>query len=158
MKPGIKEDKWLRTVCTGCYASCAIRVHRVDGVVVKIEGDPDSVMGAQGGVCGKASSMIQQLYHPQRINYPLKRTNPNKGIGIDPKWKRISWDEALGETAERLKKIQAEDPSKLVMIFGPTSYPVRCGTVNALFGVAFGGSYGMAGMSVMCGNAAHFVP
>lgn len=71
-------DKWVRTVCTGCYGNCAVRVHVVDGVAIKVEGDPDSVMGSQGGVCAKSSSMIQLLYHPKRFNYPLKRTNPEK--------------------------------------------------------------------------------
>ena len=26
------------------------------------------------------------VHDPNRINKPLKRTNPEKGLGIDPKW------------------------------------------------------------------------
>jgi len=38
---------------------------------------------------------LQNLYDPNRVNVPLKRTNPEKGIGVDPKWKPISRDEAM---------------------------------------------------------------
>jgi len=54
------------------------------------------------------------LYDPNRVNYPVRRTNPEKGIFVDPKWKRISWDEALDEMAVRLRKIRAENPNKLM--------------------------------------------
>jgi molybdopterin-containing oxidoreductase family molybdopterin binding subunit len=149
----VREDRWARTVCNGCYGGCSVRVHVIDGVAVKVEGDPDSIQGSQGGVCAKSSGMLQQLYHPQRINYPLRRTNPNKGIGVDPKWKRISWDEALGETAERFKKIHEENPGKLVSIFGPGNYPLQ--PIHGMWHLLFGSYPGMAHMSVHCGNSAH---
>ncbi len=152
----IREDKWFRTMCWGCYANCAIRVHRVDGVVVKVEGDPDSAMGAQGGICAKASYMIQLLYHPKRYKYPLRRTNPQKGIGVDPKWKRISWEEALGETAERLRKIKEDDPSKL-LVTGGVSNHVITGTFlwTGIWVATFGAVCGGSGVSLHCGQASH---
>jgi len=156
-KSRVGEDKWVRTVCTGCYGNCAVRVRVVDGVAVKVEGDPDSVMGSQGGVCAKSSSMIQLLYHPKRFNYPLKRTNPKKGIGVDPKWKRISWDEALGEVTERLQKIRRDNPAKFVIISGPGSYPMLQAFLMPMFWVPFGGYHGMFGMGLHCGNASHLV-
>ncbi len=155
-KSKLREDEWFRTTCTGCYANCAVRVHRVNGVVVKVEGDPDSSMGSQGGVCAKSSYMIQLLYNPKRYKYPLKRTNPQKGIGVDPKWKRISWEEALSETAERLKKIKQEDPSKLLVI-GGISNQVITGTflwTGAWIG-AFGAVGGGTGVGTHCGQASH---
>lgn len=151
------QDKWVRTTCTGCYGNCAVRVHVVDGIAVKVEGDPDSVMGSQGGVCAKSSSMIQLLYHPRRFNYPLKRTNPNKGVGTDPKWKRISWDEALGEITERMQKIRNDNPAKFVMISGPGSYPMLQAILMPLVWGPFGGYHGMFGMGLHCGNASHLV-
>ncbi|MBI4648323.1 MAG: hypothetical protein HY738_17495 [Bacteroidia bacterium] len=36
----MKEDVWINTSCGGCYGQCGIRVHRVDGVIVDIEGNP----------------------------------------------------------------------------------------------------------------------
>ena len=49
IKGSIKEDKWLSTVCSGCYGNCAVMVHRVDGVVVQVKGNPEAIKGAQGG-------------------------------------------------------------------------------------------------------------
>ena len=48
-KREIYEDIWMPTQCGRCYASCGIRVRRVDGVAVKIEGEPDSTLGAGVG-------------------------------------------------------------------------------------------------------------
>src|SRR5664280_1380111 len=47
-----------------------------------------------------------------------KRTNPEKGPGIDPKWVEISWDEALDTIAAQLKKVMADDPRKFVFMTG----------------------------------------
>ena len=153
----VKEDKWLRTMCTGCYAQCAIRVHRIDGVVVKVEGDSESVKGAQGGVCAKSSSMVQMLYNPKRFKHPLRRTNPKKGIGTDPGWKRISWDEAMGETIERIKKIRdKKEPWRMNTIGGIGALPLTAPLLlqtgwRHLFGSFSGG----AGHSLHCGQASH---
>ena len=40
-----------------CYGTCSILAHRVDGEVVKIEGNPDSAVG-KGRLCGKGVSGI----------------------------------------------------------------------------------------------------
>jgi hypothetical protein len=42
--------------------------------------------------------MIEHLYHPGRLNFPLKRTG---GRGSN-EWQALTWDDALGEVAERL--------------------------------------------------------
>ena len=45
------------------------------------------------------------MYDPDRLKYPMKRTNPVKGLGIDPGWVRITWDEALETVATRFRAI-----------------------------------------------------
>jgi len=102
-KSKIWEDKWVHTACGGCYGGCAIKVHVINGVAVAIEG-VDTSLGARGGVCGKGAAGLMMLYDPNRLNYPLRRTNPQKGLGVDPQWKRITWDEALSEIADRRKR------------------------------------------------------
>jgi molybdopterin-containing oxidoreductase family molybdopterin binding subunit len=97
-----------------CYNACSIKAHRVNGTVVKIEGNPDSPQNVDK-ICAKAQASIMSLYSPTRIKAPLKRTNPEKGIGVDPKWAEISWDEALDTVVEKLKKVREEDPRKLVI-------------------------------------------
>src|SRR3990170_4356528 len=110
------EDVWIRSVCYMCYfCSCAIKVRRVNGMVVKIEGEPEGPYNL-GGLCAKGNAGLMGLYDPGRVKAPLMRTNPVKGIGIDPGWKEISWDEALDHIAVRLRKIRQEDPRKLILL------------------------------------------
>lgn len=110
----IQDDTWTTSMCGRCYGGCAVRVHRINGVATQIEGNPDSDMGARGGLCAKGLAALQVLYDPNRLNMPLKRTNPEKGLHADPKWKEISWDEALTEIADHLGKILREEPGKLL--------------------------------------------
>ncbi|MCX6013098.1 MAG: molybdopterin-dependent oxidoreductase, partial [Chloroflexi bacterium] len=154
---GIKDDAWVQTSCGGCYGTCSVRAHRVDGVIVKIEGEPDNDFGARGGHCPKAEVMLQAFYDPNRVNYPVKRTNPKKGLFEDPKWQRVTWDEALNDIAEKFKKIRADNPMKLM--HGGTPSP---GTASNLalgfapFGALFGtANWYIGGAGLHCGNGAH---
>jgi anaerobic selenocysteine-containing dehydrogenase len=60
--PEIWDNTWVKTTCGGCYGQCTIRAHRVNGVIVKIEGEPDNDFGPRGGICAKGEAMIQALY------------------------------------------------------------------------------------------------
>ncbi len=155
--PDIWDDEWVRTTCGGCYATCTIRAHRVNGVIVKIEGEPDNDFGPRGGICGKGQAMIQALYDPNRINYPVRRTNPEKGLFADPKWERISWDEALDEIAGRLKKIRGENPNKLMHGGTPCpgmgpNLPLGFGVFGAVFGTR---NWYLGGAGLHCGSGSH---
>jgi molybdopterin-containing oxidoreductase family molybdopterin binding subunit len=150
-----RDDVWIPSSCALCYGTCSILAHRVDGVVVKIEGNPDSVVG-KGRLCGKGVSGIMTHYDPNRLTRPLRRTNPNKGLHEDPRWKEISWDEALDEIAAVLRKVRADDPRKLVV--------QRTTTVTAsrvpfqAFAVAFGTpNISVSGGGQHCGNGAHLI-
>jgi anaerobic selenocysteine-containing dehydrogenase len=157
--PEIYEDKWVRTMCGRCYAACAIRVHVVNGVAVKIEGEPESCQGASGGICGKGVSGLQVLYDPNRLNVPLKRTNPEKGLHVDPKWQAITWEEAYDWIAPRLKKIVDENPNELFLqwttsradqylFFGEMQFiHALCGKMPDVMSAGGGGLH--------CGKAAH---
>ncbi|MDP6175249.1 MAG: hypothetical protein QGF09_13875, partial [Rhodospirillales bacterium] len=120
-KAAPKDDVWIPSTCNLCYGTCSILAHRVDGVAIKIEGNPKSTVGA-GKLCGKGVSGLLTHYDPNRLTKPLRRTNPEKGIGIDPKWEEISWDEALDITAGHLKRIREDDPRKLVIQRTTTIY------------------------------------
>ena len=87
------EGEWLPSQCNMCFNACSILGHVVDGKLVEIKGDDRSPAG-WGHLCGKGTAGIMQLYDENRITKPLKRTNPEKGVGIDPGWEEISWDEA----------------------------------------------------------------
>ncbi len=130
---GSHDDEWVYSSCNMCYSSCGIRVHRVNGVVVKIEGDPDYPHN-YGRVCAKGNAGIMGLYDPNRVKTPLKRTNPEKGLGVDPKWVEISWEEALSLITERLKKTRKDNPRKL----GLTTFDVNSHPFVWPWAVAFG--------------------
>lgn len=149
------DDRWIPTMCGLCYSVCAIKAHVVDGVVVKIEGNPESGTN-RGRICPRGQSGIMTLYDPARVNVPLKRTNPEKGLGIDPGWVEISWDEALDIVAERLRRIREDDPRKLLL-----TGTVAAGDENAvarLFTMAFGSPNSWnSGAGNHCGNAEHLL-
>ena len=42
----ITDDAWVHTSCGGCYATCTVNAHRVNGVIVKIEGVSKDVCSA----------------------------------------------------------------------------------------------------------------
>jgi len=88
----------------------------VDGRVVRLEGDDEHPNG--GVFCLKGKAAPELVYHPDRLNYPLKRTRP-KG-DPDPGWKTISWDEALDDIAERLRSVREQ--------FGPRAIALAKGT------------------------------
>ena len=89
--------------CIHCAALCGVIAHVRNGVLVKMEGDPDSLHNA-GTLCPKALAAKQEIYHPGRLTFPMKRTRP-KGEE-NPGWVRITWDEALETIAAKMQEIK----------------------------------------------------
>ena len=77
------------------------------------------------------------FYDPARPQRPLIRTNPQKGIGIDPKWREASWEEALELVSAQLAKVMADDPRKLVILRG-VGEPDWVGSCVDAFAKTFG--------------------
>ena len=113
----LSEDVWIPSVCRVCSNCCGIRVHRVNGVIVKIEGDPANPHNS-GKICAKGMANIMSFYDPARPRFPLVRTNSEKGPGIDPEWREISWYEALDIAAAKIQAAVQQDPRKLVILRG----------------------------------------
>ena len=129
-------EKWIATSCLNCPARCATRVRVVNGKAVKITGNPLSRV-SEGKICPRAHIGLQVLYDSERINTPLKRTNNKKGQGVDPKWVPISWDQALSEVTNRLKKLRENgEPHKLLLFYGLNT--VSSEEVILRFAEAFG--------------------
>src|SRR3990172_19116 len=148
------EDRWVPSVCSICYSQCSVLCHVVDGRLVKIEGNPASPVGS-GRLCGKGASGIMVQYDPNRLTAPLMRTNPEKGIGVDPKWKEISWDQALEIVVEKLREVREDNPMKL-FTQGTTTMSTTFRRVRLAFQTAFGTSNNWAaGGGLHCGNGAH---
>ena len=132
-----ETGQWVPSCCNMCGGQCGIMVKVVDGKAVKIEPNPynpnnischpeDFAEGMKNGeavICPKGNAGLATLYDDDRVQKPLKRTNPEKGIGVDPKWKEISWEEAYKEVTDRLKKLRdAGEAHKLLWFTEDHSY------------------------------------
>jgi anaerobic selenocysteine-containing dehydrogenase len=106
-------------------------------VIRAIYPDKDRAPYYNVGICPKGVSSVFSTYNPYRVKKPLRRTNPNKGLGEDPKWVEISWDEAFDEIADRLKKIKTDNPNKLIWQHGHGKYLIGDNFPKA-FAKAFG--------------------
>ncbi len=98
--------------CGGC---CVWKLHVKDGKIIKMEPDDDQENPQLRG-CLRGHSMVQRLYAPDRLNYPMKRTGP-RGSG---EFKRISWDEALDYTAKELNRIKEKYGNSSIICGGGT--------------------------------------
>ena len=90
----VTTDNIVKSTCSICQIGCSILVHVDNGRVIKVEGDPEGPLNA-GGICPKGLASLQYLYHPDRLQHPLKR----RGKRGEGKWLPISWDEALDTVA-----------------------------------------------------------
>ncbi len=102
----------VRSVCMQCPAACGIEVERVDGVPVKIRGNPDYPTN-RGSLCPKGLAGLQVLYDPDRVKGPLERVGP-RGAG---RWRPIAWDVAIGRVVERLQSIRKDPGPQAVAFF-----------------------------------------
>ena len=91
----------FRCACRGCHGGCIHILTVEDGRLVGIRPDPDGPLNG-GQACEKGLSIIEQMYHPDRLLHPMRRIGP-RGSG---KWEKISWDEALDEIAGKLGRLR----------------------------------------------------
>ena len=128
----------IQSYCKMCIGPmCGILVHIKDGIVTEIEGDPNHLAN-EGKLCPHGQSSIANLYNPYRVKAPLKRTNPEKGLDIDPGWVEISWEEAMGTVTEKLAEIQKTDPRGLIFHLGFGSMRDDAPMGRPIFPNAFG--------------------
>jgi anaerobic selenocysteine-containing dehydrogenase len=102
------KSKWIATDCTICYHSCGMNVLVDEGRITKVQGLKDHPLN-KGRLCPKGARAIELVYHPDRLKYPLKKVNGP--------WKRISWDVALTEIANKLQSLKNEFGPEILSIF-----------------------------------------
>jgi len=131
------KGEWVASTCQGCTQWCAIQLFVQTGRVVRVRGNEISKSN-HGYVCPRGHLIPQQTYDPDRVKVPLRRTNPAKGRGIDPKFVPISWDEAIAIVADKMIELrQAGEPDKLCYMrgrYGPISQELLYGTLPKIFG------------------------
>jgi len=152
-----------RALCGFCSNHCRIDVKIEDGRFVGYDqADAGSSTADERWKrvihgCSRRNAAIDWFYHPDRLNYALKRA----GERGENKWQRISWDQALDEIAERLEAVKAVYGAEAIALSttgehnGSEEYTRRfqslLGTPNfishmqACFGVATSLSLAMSG-------------
>jgi anaerobic selenocysteine-containing dehydrogenase len=109
-----RRAKAVPTICFGCTTHCGVIGWVQDGRVRLVEGNPRDP-NSQGTICSKANGMVSATYYPERLLHPMRRVGP-RGSG---RWKRISWDEALDEIADRMRALrEAGTPERFVFHYG----------------------------------------
>ncbi|MEO6717994.1 MAG: molybdopterin-dependent oxidoreductase [Novosphingobium sp.] len=106
--PGCETKRGTCPICgVGCYVTAKISNNRPVSI------RPDRTAGFPAD-CPRAGQAVEYHDHPDRVNYPMKRTG-KRGEGI---WERISWDQALDEIAEKLAAIRDRRGPEAVQTMG----------------------------------------
>ncbi len=147
------QGQWMSTTCQGCTTWCPVQVKVVDGRAIKVRGNPHSTAN-HGQICPRPHLALQQVYDPDRIKVPMKRTNPLKGRDQDPGFVPITWDEAMSTLADKMMELRASEESHKFSVFrGRYSYlrDILYGSVPKIFGSPNGISH-----SAICAEAEKF--
>jgi anaerobic selenocysteine-containing dehydrogenase len=124
-------------------------VHFENGRAVRIQGDPANPLN-RGALCRRGQLILEHLYNPARLNYPLKRA----GRRASGKWNQLTWEQAMDEIAEKLGKLRDQ--------YGPETLAFSRGTYRT-YGWAMKrflnlfGSPNMTGANTICMCPSHTV-
>jgi anaerobic selenocysteine-containing dehydrogenase len=106
-----------------CPDTCATLTEVRDGRAVAFHGAPDHPI-TQGWLCAKVRPYLDFVYHPDRLQRPLRRVGPK---GSPERWEPLSWVDAIGEIASRWQEIIARYGAAAIL---PYSYSGQIGIVQ----------------------------
>jgi len=89
VKSGVKNSKFVPTLCEMCVNKCATIAKVENGIVKKLDPNPQFPK-SKNMLCARGVAGIHALYDPDRLKYPMIRIG-KRGEG---KFKRVTWDEA----------------------------------------------------------------
>ncbi|MCA1032293.1 molybdopterin-dependent oxidoreductase [Bacillus timonensis] len=96
-----------KSACSlNCWDSCGFEVTVENGKVIKVDGDKNHPI-TKGKICGRGRMLETRTNSDDRILYPLKK--------VDGVFQRISWEQALTEIADTMKKIKNDVGSTAVL-------------------------------------------
>ncbi|MCP4316686.1 MAG: molybdopterin-dependent oxidoreductase [Hyphomicrobiales bacterium] len=105
----------MKTYCLMCSVRCPVECHVENGRLVEVVPDCEHPLG--GVSCIKASAAPEFVADPQRLRYPMKRTNPK--TASDPGWERLSWEEALTTVAQNLQEARETHGAESIVFYRP---------------------------------------
>ncbi|MGB6333995.1 MAG: molybdopterin-dependent oxidoreductase, partial [Thermoanaerobaculia bacterium] len=127
-----------RTTCVlDCPDACALEVEVREGRIERIGGSQDHP-DTNGFICGKVAGFADRVYHPERLLHPLRRV----GAKGERRFERISWDDAITETCDRLGEIRDRWSGEAILPYhyGGSNGLVSDGLLDALFFSRLGAS------------------
>ncbi len=130
-------DATLTTTCPlDCPDSCLLDVTIEDGRLVTITGAADPVTA--GFVCGKVRRFDRQVYAPERLSDPLRRSGPKGSGAFEP----VTWDAAIDEIVTRFRAIADRTGAEAILPYhyGGSNGVLTDGFLDALFFARLGAS------------------
>jgi anaerobic dimethyl sulfoxide reductase subunit A len=124
--PGPRETVVTSTCGHNCGGRCVVNAHVVDGRITRISSDPAKWVPELPPLqaCARGFGQIERVYHPDRLQHPLRRTG-SRGSG---QFERISWDEALDEVAREMLRVRTRYGNASILDAS------RSGSLSALHG------------------------
>ncbi|RMC31180.1 formate dehydrogenase subunit alpha [Paracoccus alkanivorans] len=102
-----------KSVCTHCSVGCTVMAEVSDGVWIGQEPGWDSPFNL-GAHCAKGASVREHAHGERRLKYPMKKEGGE--------WKKISWDQAIGEIGDQMLSIRDESGPDSVYWLGSAKH------------------------------------
>ncbi len=99
--------EWTKTTCPYCGTGCEMEVGVLSGRIVTVKPALDAPVN-KGHLCVKGRYAFDFVHAGDRVTSPMIRENGQ--------WRKVSWDEAVNFTAQRLKNLAGQ--------YGPDSIGV----------------------------------
>ncbi|MDM8531296.1 molybdopterin oxidoreductase family protein [Anaerolineales bacterium HSG25] len=133
-----------------CPDTCGVITEVKNGQAIKFYGDPEHTI-TQGWLCAKVRPYLEHVYHPDRLQTPLRRIG-SKGAG---KFAEISWAEAISEIGQQWRTIIAKHGAESIL---PYSYSGTLGLVQmGVCNTRFWNRLGTSQLErAICGAAAEY--
>ncbi len=114
---------WHKTGCVLCAQNCGLEVLVENNRMVKVRPDQENPR-SQGYACRKGLNVIYHQYPADRLTEPLKR--------VGGRFMPVSWDQALGEIAEKMRSLVETHGPRCLAYMGGSS---QGGHMEAAFGL-----------------------
>lgn len=109
---GLIKPTFVPTYCEICFWKCGAIAKVLNGRVVKLDGNP-AHGNSRGKLCARGNGGVGLLYDKDRLKTPLI----NVGKRGEGKYRKATWDEALGLVAEKMKGIKQQYGPESMALF-----------------------------------------
>jgi formate dehydrogenase major subunit len=103
----------IKNICTHCSVGCTVVAEVQNGVWVGQEPAWESPIN-RGTHCAKGASVRELVHGDRRLKFPMKLVNGE--------WQRMSWDQAMGEIAERMMEIRQRSGADSIFWLGSAKF------------------------------------